>query len=400
MSDADRALRILFVSSEHSVIRGTGGVGSYVGTISRALQEAGHEVHVLSCLPGASPTDAVDEGVALHVRPVLRLPGLGRLARGVQTERRLALALSNYWHARSLGRFDAVEAPDWQAEGLVFALLRRRVVTHLHTPHSVLDEFNFVEQDRDARRADALERWTVRRSAAITCPSQLLVDHLNGKGWLGDRKVKIIRYPVEWSRFGSATAEPDDPPSVLTVGRIERRKAPERVVEALAVLRSRGIEGTAVFIGRSSGMREGVAYADWLRDLADARGVPCEFRGELMWNEVPAAYAASRVVCAPSEFESFCLAAAEGMAAARPVVMSATVGATEVLARSPNRQIVGPRADELADALARFLLDPEEAAEIGRSNQSLLIAECDPRVVAMLRADLYGSLKSHRDYRT
>jgi glycosyltransferase involved in cell wall biosynthesis len=382
------SLRILFLSTEHAQTRGTGGIGAYVTTASEALAEMGHDVHVLSCLPGAAAADDESRGVRLHTRPLLRVRGLARVMPGAASHVRALLAMSNYWHARRLGRFDVVEAPEWQAEGLLFAVLRRhRLVTHLHTPNFVLSEFEQLPATADLRLADRMERFAARRSAVITSPSELLVRHLRDRGWLGKRQVELVRYPVDWRRFDVAAAS--GRPVVLCVGRIERRKAPELAVEALALLRARGVTAELVLAGRSSGYRDGLPYAEWLRQLADHCGVPCRVVGELHWPDIPQLYAGCRVVCVPSRFESFSMAAAEGMAAGAAVVLTEDVGAAELLAGADHGQVVAGAAEPLAAALAPFLQDERLAAEVGATNRSTVRAACDPATIAARRVALF-----------
>jgi glycogen(starch) synthase len=389
-------VRILFVSAEHAATKGTGGVGSYVATMTKALASAGHEVHVLSCLPGGEPEDRVSDGVFLHTRPLARLRGLSRVVRAPKTERALRRIVANFRYARQLGGFDVVEAPDWQAEGLAFALSTpSRLVTHLHTPEHVLQEFNQETPDRDSRWISRLERTSARRSARVTCPARVLVDHLSRERWLGDRSVDIIRYPVDADRFSDLGDVAATRPLVLYVGRLERRKAPEAIVYALAELRSAGVDAEAVFVGRGSGTRDGQNYGDWVAREAARLEVTCTFAGETAWDDIPAWYAKARVVCVPSVFESFSMTAAEGMAAARPVVMTRTVGASEVIAHEARGQIISSsEPKELATSLSAFLSDPAAARSVGAANRERVIAECDPARVAEQRVELFEALST------
>jgi glycosyltransferase involved in cell wall biosynthesis len=385
-------MRLLFVSAELALTRGTGGIGSYVDTVTRTLAARGHDVHVLSCAPDAEVTDGEVAGVHMHTRARRGQRG----GRGEQTRTRLALAAANARYARELGPFDAIEVPDWQAEGLLLALCRRPVVAHLHTPHVVLEEFNQYGKNRDTSSSDLLERTAVRRARMITCPSRLLIEHLHARAWLGDRSVEVIRYPVDCERFTSLVPAGEAPPVVAVVGRVERRKSPERVVEALAVLQQRGVRASARFVGRSAGTRDGRPYAGWLREHAERLGVDVTFDDELMWQELPSVYGATRLTCVPSDFESFSMAAVEAMASGRPVLLSANVGASEILSEDPAGQVVEMSAHELADAMAPFLSDPSLATAVGRTNRELVELQCGPERVAARREALYQRVAGSR----
>jgi glycosyltransferase involved in cell wall biosynthesis len=307
------------------------------------------------------------------------------------TRQALTLALSNYLHARRWGRFEIVEAPDWRAEGLLFALLGRTpLIVHLHTPTHVLRAYNDEPLDRDARLVSWLERTAARRSTSVTCPAHLLVAELRAQGWL-TRDVEIIRYPVDWARFRDE-APPNGSRRVLFVGRLERRKAPERLLHALADLERTGVSGTAVFVGRGSGVRDGLNYGDWVKRLAEDLGVECAFVGEAHWSEVPKLYEDANVVCVPSEFESFSMTAVEGMAAGRPVVVTHRVGAAELFAGHDAHGQVCSGDGDLAEALAAFLDRPDTAATVGAANRALVIATCDADAIAGQREALFRSL--------
>jgi glycogen(starch) synthase len=382
-------MRILFVSGEHAELAGTGGVGAYLQAVTRALARAGHDVHVLICRD-APVSDRLSHDVYLHIRPLLRLPGLARVVRGPITRERLIFGLSTWTQARRLGLpFDIVEAPDWRAEGLLFALLGQPLVTHLHTPTGLLHEYAGSAPSADVRRADRIEAWTVNRAAAVTSPSQLLVDDLRGRGWLQRNDTQIIRYPVDLDTWAMAPAADVVPARVVVLGRVEARKTPELLVEAAALLRTRGVVCLPTFVGRGSGERDGLAYEVWLRHEAQRRGVAIDLVGERPRRMLPAFVAAAQVVCVPSLYESFSMAAVEGMAAGRPVVATSRVGASEVLPERLRSQVCAHTPLALANALEPLLRDPVRARASGEAGRLAAERECNSYEVARLRVVTY-----------
>lgn len=380
---------------------GTGGVGSYVMDIGPALAALGHEVHVLSCRDGARSVDLVDQGVIVHVRPLLRFRGLARVVRGQQLRSRLVLGMSNYVHARKvLPRTDIVEAPDWQAEGWMFAVLHSaKLVVHLHSPMRLLREYGAGVPSRpgaDIRSADWLERVTANRASLVTSPSDLLVADLRARNWLRAASVRIIRLPVDMELWQEVPRAAGTGRVVLAVGRLERLKAPELLVDAIAVLRRRGIDATATFVGRSSGERDAMPYRDWLVRYAMSVGVPLETLDERPRPQLAAAYSRCRAVCVASVYESFSLAAIEGMAAGRATVVHARIGAAEIYRGADRRQVCERTAEGLADALAPLLLDEDLAARVGETNRELVSDECGSAVVARAREAAFADVLARR----
>lgn len=65
----ERALRILFLSTEYPPETGWGGIGTYTYNMAKALAERGHQVHVLSVAPGKPERHYLDGLVHVHRFP-------------------------------------------------------------------------------------------------------------------------------------------------------------------------------------------------------------------------------------------------------------------------------------------------------------------------------------------
>ncbi len=369
-----------------------GGIATYTAIIAPALAARGHEVHVLSCAPEHERRDDQHRGVWWHRRGLLgrdRAPTRGSYR---QTATRVATSISCRRELAGLDtRFDMIESPEWLAESLLIGLTTRTpVVVHLHTPLHVLFSYDVARFSRDLRIADRLERSAVGRARLVTSASELGAERLLIDGWL--RKApRIVRLPVDLDAWEHHRPADETTPKVLVVGRLEPRKAPEVAVEAAALLAPDvpGLE--LIFAGRSRGFRERRPYGDWVASLAERKGAPARFVQQLPHDQMRDLYAESRVVVVPSHFESFSVAALEGMASARPVVYSSGVGAREVLGRG-DAGTEFPSGDPvaLADALRPYVLDPQRAATAGRSARELARAHCSPDIIAEQRERAYA----------
>ena len=384
-------MRILFLTPEYGADVGTGGIGTYVATAAEAMVMLGHEVHVLVCSPDREAVDERVGAVVVHHRATVRIRGLHRFSPGSRTADRVASAVSAFVHwARLDLDFDVIESPEWMAAGLLFGWSRvAPLVTHLHTPLSVIERYNLQPADRDGRWADALERMTARAASEITSPSNLLVNELRSVGWLKPtQRVEIVPLPVDVAGWSSARDVASTEPVVVVVGRVEARKDPLLVARAVIAAGLRVPNVRVAFIGRSSGDVGGTPYAEWVE--AEAGDRRCRFVGEVPWDAVRAWYDRARVVVVASRFESFSIAAIEAMASGRPVVVSDRVGAAELIAGSDGGRCVAV-GDEaaLTEALLPFLSDPAAAAASGRAARAIVERACSPRSVAACRIDVY-----------
>jgi glycogen synthase len=384
----ERPLKILFVSMEYPPETGGGGIGSYVFVQARALAARGHDVHVLSCVRHQESRDYLDAGVHVHRRGQHYLRGSARGAR--ETAWRLHTALAAYRSYAGLGiRFDVVEAPDWAAEGLLFALQRpAALVAHLHSPLVFIRRGNHQKLGWDDRLASTLERVVVSRADVVTAPSRFIIGELVQAGWLPRSDVRLLPHPIDlelWAPSSSETSE-----RILSVGRLEPRKAPELVVEAAARLRPEIPSLQVVFIGRSNYRRNGIAYRDWIAQHARSRGVSCEFIDPVPRDELVAWYASARVVVLPSSYDNLPMAGLEAMAAGRPLVCSQSTGLAELVegvgagGTFPERDV-----DALARTLRPFLANREIAGKSGQCARELVERRCSPSVVSAERERCY-----------
>ena len=154
---------------------------------------------------------------------------------------------------------------------------------------------------------------------AVVCVSGATRDAIIDR--LGDHpsreKLVVIHNGVDCTRFHPGEFRPGPVPSILFVGMVTEAKAPHVLVEALGLLRARGVPFTATFLG-SSTHAEGLPlspYEQALRSQARALGDRVTFRAFVPNSEVPALYRQHDILVVPSQFdEPFGLVLAEGMA--------------------------------------------------------------------------------------
>lgn len=376
-------MRIALFSNEYPAR--TGGIGAYVATLAPALVARGHDVHVISCQRDQERSDERDGGVHVHRRPFLPSRGVRRLI-GDATSDRVLTALAAWAALRSLRLdFDVIEAPEWMAESLVASSGRTPVVVHLHTPLCIVQEQAGRTMERDRRRADHLERISVARAQVVTSPSALLVDALSERRWLR-RPAEVIPNPIDIERWSAVTPAGDTQPEVLVVGRLERRKAPEVVVDACARIPGSSV----VFVGQSVEVRDGLPYDKWLVERADRAGVKVTVTGPVGRDALAEWYQRARVVAVPSTFDNFPMVALEAMSAGRAVVCTERTGTSELLTGSDAGQVVPVHdVEATSEALTTYLDDAARAAAAGTAARTLVRATCGADVIAARREHAY-----------
>jgi glycogen synthase len=380
-------LKLLYVSIEYPP-ESPNGIGSYVVETAAAMARRGHEVHVLSCIPGQTPRDYRDGDVLVHRRGEPRLRGLRRLVTGRYTAARIRHSIACWLEVRRLGiEWDVVETPDWMAEGLLLSLTGRPVVAQLHTPLAVTRRYSGRPFTRDVRMAAWLERLTVEHSRIVVSPSHLLPNLLAQSGWTRAGEASIVRLPIDLGAWASTPVERTRP-IVLFSGRLEHLKAPEVLVEAAARLKDE-VDLEVVLAGRSGGVVGGRPYGDWLEERILELDVPCRLLGQVSREEIRHLVQQARVVAVPSRYENLPYTGLEAMAAGRPVVCTSNTGLAEILDSRAGAVVPPGDAEAMAKALKPFLVDVTTAVAAGTTARELVDRHCGSEVVIPERERLY-----------
>ena len=349
-------------------------------------------MHVLCCLANQDNADYSFEGVQIHRRKETSIRALWRLGRLFpKTIEALQAGFSTFSAYRRLGVcFDVIEYPDIAAEGWLFALLRfAPLVAHLHTPLALYRRINQMALTPDIKGASVFERLAVRRAHMVTSPSRLLVTTLKNTGWLPEVEPQIIPHPIDWLRWNNTRPVQETLPIVLFMARLERNKAPELLVDAMALIRKSLPEAKALFIGATSKCHNGTPYLEWLR-TTNRDLTACEFMGHVSRDRLAEFLSTSRVVAIPSWFESYSITAIEAMVCGRPIVVTGTSGVSELIEQTETGRVIPPGdSTALADALMPFLRDSQHAGMIGEAARATVRKHLAPDKIAAQREMVY-----------
>lgn len=209
----------------------------------------------------------------------------------------------------------------------------------------------------------------VADAAAVICTSDFVrsqVASLLDPAEMG--KVHTVHCGVDLREFslpaGGAAARAQD--EILCVAALSRRKGVAVLLEALALLHERGVGPRLRLIGDGPERQALKAQAAAL-GIADA----VEFAGALGNDVVARACARAAVFCLPSFAEGVPTVLIEAMAMECPVVTTRIMGVPELVEDGVSGLLVTPhRADQLADALAALLADPERREAMGRAGRA------------------------------
>jgi colanic acid/amylovoran biosynthesis glycosyltransferase len=245
----------------------------------------------------------------------------------------------------------------------------------IHGPieFSNVDRFNLVAKVVHARFVVCISHYTRSQLMALTELDQ----------W---PKLHVVRCSVDADAFRPpAERHRIGPPEILCIGRLVPEKGQAVLLEALALLRDRGVPYSGIIAG---GGPSADALARRARELGLTEHV--SFPGPVGQDEIRSFYSAASIFCVPSFAEGLPGVIFEAMAMELPVISTHITAIPELVVQEQTGLLVTPgRADELADALERLIGDPDLRLAMGRAGREKVLREYNPEDLARRLESLF-----------
>ncbi len=194
------------------------------------------------------------------------------------------------------------------------------------------------------------------------------------------RKIEIIPpgvnverfHPLDESSHLRHVGPVGNNPYLLFVGRIERLKAVDSILHALAILQNNDphlLEDLRFLVVGGDPRDTSDTEMMTLQQLAQNLGVSDRvcFVGARDQNQLPMIYANAMAALMPSDYESFGMAALEAMASGTPVIASRVGGLAYLVRDGETGYLVPVREPQaIAASIADLLSDPEKRKSMGR----------------------------------
>lgn len=234
-------------------------------------------------------------------------------------------------------------------------------------PRVVITEH--IEGQSHSSGQRALKRSELRRADAVTAVCGAVADTLVRDYGVDRERVRVVANGAEVPNEASEQLAAREVrqqlgaranrPLWLCVGRLEEQKGQTYLLEALGLLRDRGLNFVAAFAG------EGSDRAALERQVTERKlHNQVQFVGQV--EAIGPMLAAADAVVLPSLWEGLPLSLLEALVRGRPVIATAVGGIPEVVDHGRNGVLVPPRdAQALADALAAFHERPHASLEMG-----------------------------------
>ena len=360
-----------------------GGVTEHIASLDRVFRRWGHEVWVLAT--SSRDEDELDRNVLKVAGGVFPLHSSGSVAR-------ISLSPRAYRRVKSILQekaFDIIHLHEPLMPTLPLAVLRHSRSVNVGTFHAYRENNHpGYAYGRHLLRPffDRLDaRIAVSEAARDAVYRYFPSDYI------------IIPNGIDYERFNHQV-EPiaryhDGRPTILFLGRLEKRKGFDCLLEAFGQVR-RAVPDARLLVAGAFSKEDKEPFVRQAR-REGIRGV--HFIGYIPEQDKPRFFHSCDVFCAPSlGFESFGIVLLEAMASGRPVVASNIPGYRSVLTDGREGLLVEPGNPEaLAAALIRLLRDPDLRARMAAQGE-LTARNFAWEKVASRVLDLYSELLEKR----
>jgi len=377
-------MRVALFTNNYLPFRG--GVTTAVETLRTGLEASGHQAWVFA--PAAA---GAGDAQGIFRYPSIPAPTYPGFAVPLPYSLRLARV------ARGL-RPDIVHAQ----HPFLLGVTARRVARRLGVP---LVFTYHTRYEKYAHYVPAPERLVAALAVRLACrfadqadlviaPSGRIAETLRARGVRA--RVAVVPTGVPLDRF-----RPDDGASArrglglapdtlvcLYVGRLDREKSVERVIEAFGLIAGALPEARLLLVGQGS-------HAEALRRRAAASPARDRIRlvGGVEREALPPYYRAADLFLFASETETQGLVLAEAHACGLAAVAVRASGVEEVVVDGETGLLTKPEARDLADAAIGLLVDPARRAAMGAAGRAIAERAFSAAGQVAAMVNLYAGLR-------
>jgi glycosyltransferase involved in cell wall biosynthesis len=359
----------------------SGGIGTSLRTLGRALVAQGHRVTVVGWGP---KLETEDEGVRVRFLGDSAFPKMGWLLNRLSVRRELVRL------AEREG-LDLVATHDWCGPSAGLSL-PCPVAVHLHGSATYFAHLLAEEVRPSIHLAEGV---ALRGASGLASVSRFTADTTRRLFGL-ERPIEVIHNGVDVERFRPGRADEVETGVVLYFGTLVRKKGVLDLGPVFSEIVRRYPAARLRLVGRDAPDRQTGCPSTWemlAAALSPAARARTEYLGARPYLEVHQHVRRAAVCVFPSYAEALPLAWLEAMACGRPVA-AYDVGWAPELVRSGEDGLLVPlgKTSSLAGAVVAVLADPALGRSLGEAARARAESAFSADAVARRTAEWYGSL--------
>lgn len=381
------------------------GICTYVGHLRTGLVALGHKPTVLSMAgsgPGEKSGDIIDltavplppRSLAQKVRTAIRSRRSWSFGIADASARRIKAAMGMLPARRP--RLLEIEESFGLAEH--FANRDFCLVVRAHGPYFKGAPALGLSADRRAKDRCAAEARAIKHANGISAPSQYILDAILEEWEISGIPTAVIpnpavAVPIEMRWQPRMTRAPQ----ILYVGRFDRLKGADVILNAFNVVVARHPQAELLFAGPDSGLVDDAGRRWTLREYAEAHLSPSalarlHYLGTVSRERLQSLRKSAAACVVASREENFPYAALEALGAGCPLVAARMGGVPEIVVDGQNGLLFrSGEAASLAEQLERVIDDPALAGRLSAGAQ-VSFERYSPTNVALATLKFYERL--------
>jgi glycosyltransferase involved in cell wall biosynthesis len=367
---AYQPMHVAFWSPAWPLEKYPNGIITYVRAVKGELERRGHRVTVFTCVADES---AANDGV-IHVHRshagqllnrILRRSG-GSAAFNLSSD--ISAAILREHRRNPIDIVEMEESFGWCGD------VRKRtalpMVVKLHGPAFLSLVENEVStpfaQEKILREGRGLHSCN-----AIISPSRSTLEQTVARYGLTEKRTRVIVNPVSAEGAPTWSLNTCDRTAILYVGRFDRRKGADVILQAFAIVLAAIPQARLIFVGPDAGWaRDNGAHVDFAGycDTMFPEEVRnrIDFRGRMSNKDIAILRTQAMVTVVASRWENQSYALLEAMLQGCPVVSTNAGGCPESIIDGRNGRLAASEdPEDFARKLSASLRDPEGAAAMG-----------------------------------
>jgi glycosyltransferase involved in cell wall biosynthesis len=380
-----------------------GGVASYGRRVTEALLAQGHEVHVFTRPFAANAERPRRSRAVIHSidEREHRSPAVREILDSYRENLAWSYALHDYLIRRGPELdLDVLEGPDFAAP-LFFLQLRKiaepesfpaPIVLRLHGLGREMRGYGHTDGfDRASYALDHAETFSVAAAQGLIGTSRFIRGLISRRLGLDESKIPFIPLPLGTASRPIPGRSPRERNRLLFIGRLEPRKGPDLLIEAVKPWLDRHPKLEVRLAGIDTLSQGGRSMLSHLRGLIPAQDRSrFRFLGPRSPREIERELRSCALMVVPSRFDNLPYVCLEAIAAGCPVISTDSCGLPEILRHGRSGLICKPRAASLSKALGRFFsMTRRKRAAMSSAARVEARRLCAPEIVARKQASFY-----------
>jgi glycosyltransferase involved in cell wall biosynthesis len=271
------------------------------------------------------------------------------------------------------------------------------VVVRLHGPYFLNAAALDMPKDAYYRNRVAKERAAISRARGVTSPSLDTLNRVRREYGLELAQAEVIPNPAPAVSKDQLWRPQDaDPNLILFVGRFDKHKGGDLVIQAFAKIAATRPAVRLAFIGPDwrlfSGSSESISYPEFLADQVPDAAIRnrIEYLGPKAASEIRPWRLRAGVTIVASRYENFPMTVVEAIAHGCPLVAARVGGIPEIVTNEKNGLLFeAGDTDDLARSVGKMLDHPDRAAEWASQAVRDAQSRFASHVIARQTADYY-----------